>query len=490
MLTRRYGRSYENFDGDRGARRVRKRLTAIMECESELVPRINRILIATLGERRFANWFEKSARLTVSGDELIVLTGSPYLQTWIQRQFAAVLSEAAREVLGPGSRVCVEVEQQPNTAAAESSTDAAPRDKPAQRHDVAPRMAASRRRFAELTDFIPGAKNQLAFTAATEVAAAPGGALNPLCLYGGVGCGKTHLLEGIYRTIRREFPALQLLFLTAENFANYFTQALRERNLPSFHQKFRNVDVLLVDDVDFLNGKSGIEEEFLHTLKSLESRDRQMVLTADRHPRLLTKLSDELVTRMLCGIACRLESSDGDTRLEIVKQRVRRNTFPVAEEALEFVARRFTNNVRELEGAVNCLHTYHTMTKRRVSLQAAREVLTRLERDCLRVVRLADVEQAVCRLFQVSADELKSAKRARSLSQPRMLAMYLARRLTSCAYSEIGQFFGKRNHSTVMAAEKKIKRLIDENGEIRVCGEPWPLQEVLDSLEGQLKTGA
>lgn len=475
-----------------------KRQSGDMESNQELVARVKQALIARVGERRFANWFEKSTQLEVTGDELNVVAGSPYLQTWLQRQFTEPLRDVARDVIGPGSRVRFDV------GAPSSANGASPSPKPATplpdtpsrhngestRRDDGPRMAPSRRRFSDLHDFIPGAKNELALTAARQVAENPGGPLNPLCLYGGVGCGKTHLLEGIYRQTRRLYPALQVLFLTAENFANYFTQALRERSLPSFHQKFRNVDVLLVDEVDFLNGKSGIEEEFLHTLKSLEAHGRQVVLTCDRHPRLLSKLSDELVTRMLSGLACRLEAPDFETRLAIVRQRVQRTPFPIADEALVFVARRFTNNVRELEGAVNCLQTYYTMAKHRVTLQAAREVLARLERDCIRVIRLEDVEQAVCQLFHLTADELKSSKRTRSVSQPRMLAMYLARRLTTCAYSEIGLHFGNRNHSTVMAAEKKVRRLIDQNGEIRVCNEQWPLKEVLDSLESQLKTGS
>ncbi|MBX3436074.1 MAG: chromosomal replication initiator protein DnaA [Planctomycetaceae bacterium] len=463
-----------------------------MDCNQELVSRIQRALVAQLGERRYGNWFEKT-RLEVCGEVLIVWTSSPYLQSWMQRQFAQTLQTAAGDVIGPGVRVRFDVEAAPESLIQNGSPPQP--EKPqleslTSRRDAVPRTAASRRRFADLSEFIAGSKNELAYTAARQVAENPGGPLNPLCIYGGVGCGKTHLLEGIYRQVRRDFPALQVLFLTAENFANYFTQALRERSLPSFHQKFRNVDVLLVDDVDFFHGKSGIEEEFLHTLKSLESLGRQVVLTADRHPRLLNKMSDELVTRMLAGLACRLESSDLPTRLEIVRQRVRRQAFPVADEALDFIARRFSNNVRELEGAVNCLHTFHLMSKRRVTLQAARDVLARLERDCIRVVRLDDVEQAVCRMFQITADDLRSARRSRSVSQPRMLAMYLARRLTSCAYSEIGQFFGNRNHSTVMAAEKKIRRLIDAQGVIRVCADQWPLHEVIDSLESQLKTGS
>ncbi|MCA9109565.1 MAG: chromosomal replication initiator protein DnaA [Planctomycetaceae bacterium] len=473
-----------------------------MECVQELVSQIGRGLSANIGERRYANWFQKSTRLEISGDELIVYASSPYLQSWLQREFTGVIRQVAIEVLGPGSRVRLEVDASLSIAASQATAASVCNNSsnvPSQaedRHqnkeqgrDAAPRRAASRRRFSSLSEFIASEANQLALTAARQVAGSPGGALNPLCLYGGVGCGKTHLLEGIYRQVRREYPALQVLFLTAENFANYFTQALRERNLPSFHQKFRTVDVLLVDDVDFLCGKRGIEEEFLHTIKSLESDGRQIVLTADRHPRLLTKLSEELVTRMLSGMACRIESPDLEARQQIVRQLVQKGAFPVAEEALDFVARRFSNNVRELEGAMNCLQTYHMMTRGRVSLRAAREILARLERDCVRIVKLADIEKAVCRMFQVTPDELKSARRSRSVSQPRMLAMYLSRRLTACAYSEIGEFFGKRNHSTVMAAERKVRRLIDENGDIRVCAEEWPLKELVDSLESQLKMG-
>jgi len=479
-----------------------------MECVQELVSQIGRALMAKIGERRYANWFQKSTRLEVLGDELIVYAGSPYLQSWLQREFAPSIRQVSKDVIGPGTRVRFDVDASLSIAttssASETVAEKASSDSPGTQpqhcdkdrardndraRDAAPRRAASRRRFAGLSDFIASEANQLAFTATRQVADTPGGALNPLCLYGGVGCGKTHLLEGVYRQVRREFPALQVLFLTAENFANYFTQALRDRNLPSFHQKFRTVDVLLVDDIDFLHGKRGIEEEFLHTLKSLESDGRQIVMTADRHPRLLTKLSDELVTRMLSGMACRLEAPDLETRQQIVRQLVRKSTFPVADEALDFVARRFSNNVRELEGAINCLQTYHSMTRSRVSLRAAREILARLERDCVRIVKMADIEKAVCHMFQVTADELKSPKRSRSVSQPRMLAMYLSRHLTACAYSEIGQYFGNRNHSTVMAAERKVRRLIDEDGEIRVCADEWPLKELVNSLESQLKMG-
>ena len=321
-----------------------------------------------------------------------------------------------------------------------------------------------------------------------QVCERPGALFNPLYLHGPVGAGKAHLLEGIYLQIRRRFPSLQVVYLTAESFTNYFTQALRQHSLPSFRQRFRNVDVLLIDDIDFLDSKRVIQEEFLHTFKQLESHGRQIVISSDRHPRLLSKISDELQTRFLSGMVCRLEAPDLDTRQRIVERKVQKLAVDISPEAIEFVAQRFKNNVRELEGALHCLHTYQRMTAKRVSLNSARTVLSELERDCIKVVRMTDIEQVVCELFGVQADELKSAKRSAALSQPRMLAMYLSRKHTRAAYSEIGQYFGGRNHSTVMSAEKKIIAWLDEQLPVKIASQTWSINEVMETLEQQLQT--
>ena len=178
--------------------------------------------------------------------------------------------------------------------------------------------------------------------------------------------------------------------------------------------------------------------------------------TADCHPRLMSKMSDELTTRFLCGLVSRLESPDLQTRRLIVRAKMQPFAGQISDDSMDFVARRFVHSVRELEGALHTLQTWYSMTKRKVSIQTARQALSELERDCIRVVRLPDIEAAVCQLFGIDAGDLKSEKRTRSVSQPRMLAMFLARRHTQAAYKEIGDFFGGRNHSTVVAAEKKV----------------------------------
>ena len=480
---------------------------------------LQRELEQAIGPRRYEHWFDQKTNLSVEDDELTVGVSNPFVLTWMQKHFRDVLSDVAQSVIGPSARIRFEVvartesparlELPPLTGqpAPASLTATAgelkasgvtllaekrerdPQPERREPQDTPSRPAAAgQRRFADLSDFVEGSSSQLALTAVRQVCERPGALFNPLYLHGPVGTGKTHLLEGIYLQIRRRFPSLQVMYLTAESFTNYFTQALRQHTLPSFRQRFRNVDVLLIDDIDFLDSKRVIQEEFLHTFKQLESHGRQIVISSDRHPRLLSKISDELQTRFLSGMVCRLEAPDLDTRQRIVERKVQKLAADISPEAIEFVAQRFKNNVRELEGALHCLHTYQRMTAKRVSLNSARTVLSDLERDCIKVVRMTDIEQVVCELFGVQADELKSSKRSAALSQPRMLAMFLARKHTRAAYSEIGQYFGGRNHSTVMSAEKKIRAWLDEQLPVKIASQTWSINEVMETLEQQLQT--
>jgi chromosomal replication initiator protein len=451
---------------------------------------VEQVLISLIGERQFDHWFRRKTRLDVVDQELVVYAASPFLQKWMQKQHRTVLAEAARSVIGPAAHVRYELDA--NLALVSPKTPAASAPRPVViKAPAAPAAAPIRqgRRFADLADLVVGDCNRLALTAVRQAAERVDGAAGPLFIYGPVGSGKSHLLEGLYRDIRRANPALQVLFLTSEQFTNYFTQGFRDHTLPAFRQRFRTVDVLLVDDVDFLDGKRAVQEEFLHTFQQLESHGKLVVACGDRHPRLLTKISDELKTRFLSGMVCRLELPDLETRERIAASKAGRLAADLSPETLKYVARRFAGSVRELEGALHCLQVYHRMTGRRVCVAAAREVLEDLERDCLKVVRMADIERAVCDMFGVDAADLKSAGRTRSVSEPRMLAMYLARRHTRAAYSEIGQYFGGRNHATVISADRKVAAWLDQNQEVKVASQNWRLKDVLDTLEQQLLAG-
>ncbi len=451
---------------------------------------ILRELSATIGDQAYQNWFRDKTSLTIQDDEVTIGVASPFLADWLQKKYRSAVREAAQPVLGPSVRVRFDVD--PQVAAAQlnngGSADEPPKIK---KSPAAPPPSPGRRRrgrrFADLNDFVKGPCNEMALTAANQICDSSDANLNPLLFHGPVGIGKTHLLEGIYRRLRRENRDLQAVYLTSEAFANYFTDALRNHTLPSFRHKFRTVDILLVDDIDFLEGKRVIQEEFLHTFKQLASHGRQIVLAGNKHPRLSAKLSDELKTRFLSGMVCRMEPPGAETRREIVFRKAGRLSGKFTDDALNFIVDRFRNNVRELEGALNCLQTYYCLTHRRVGLTAAKQVLADLERDCIRVVRMADVEEAVCNLFGIDAAYLKSPKRGRTASQPRMLAMYLARKHTRAAYSEIGGYFGGRNHSTVISAEKRVHSLVDGAATIQIASQTWRVQDVLDTLEQQLR---
>ena len=468
-----------------------------------------RLLSQQVGQRSFQNWFAGKVSLKLEASLLIIGVASPFLLTWMQKKFSSEIYATAIACIGPAAEYRFEVD--PRLASQELSSKAQPAtsqingdttnrklmppsDQKTERidggHQPAQQPAQPApykgRRFADLSTFLSGKSNQLAFMATLQASEQPGALYNPLFIHGGVGLGKTHLLEGFYRRIRQQYPSLQVVFLTAESFGNYFSKALQERSLPSFRQRFRNVDVLIIDDIDFFESKRIFQEELLHTIKHLESHGRQLIFSSDRHPRLLTKMSEELTTRFLSGLVCRVETPETELRLQIARQRALQLKTPITEGALEYVARRFTHNVRELEGAINCLQTWHVMTKQKITTTMARQVLADLERDCIRIVKMDDIKQIVCSTFGISEADLKSSRRARNISQPRMLAMFLARKLTQAAYSEIGDFFGGRNHSTVMFAEKKVRKWLENQSSIRVALQDWSTEEIIESLEQQL----
>jgi len=500
---------------------------ASSEAQSCSTQELLREIEAFVGSKNFEHWFRGKVSLKLHTDELVLGIGSTFLLTWMQKHFLAQVAAAAQKVMGSSARVRFEVDPHASRsngrkngaqsapsadhndapaadagppslsiAGGARKADPSPAERPAQAAPLSVPLANATqvhrngsRRFADLADFVPGPNNELALLAARQVCDAPGARFNPLFLYGNAGMGKTHLLEGIYRMIRRKHPTHQVLYLTSEDFANHFTQALREHALPGFRHRFRGVDMLLIDDVDFFDGKRVIQEEFLHTFQQLQSHGRQVVVAADRHPRLLTKVCEDLTTRFVSGLVCRIEPPDFETRRKIVEHKAARLREAVAPEALTLIAQKFRNNVRELEGALNCLESYFGLTRRKISLTAARQVLAGMDRDCVRIVRIPDVEQAVCRFFGVAAGDLRGSRRSRGLSQPRMLAMFLIRKHTHAAYSEIGRHFGGRNHSTVIAAEKRVQALLAADAPIRVSSTTWRMEELLNCIEQQLQVG-
>ena len=448
--------------------------------------------------KSYDHWIKDKIRLSIADDTLTVGVASPFILAWMQRQFSVVFRTVAREVLGASARVVFQVDARLGLPVSRAATGRKSRDGQSQSNDQSstttakPALAESPprsrgRRFATLADFVAGPESELALAAARQLCESPRTFQGPLYLFGEVGLGKTHLLEGVSQQLRRCPTMRQVAYFTAESFTNYYTEALRGRTLPAFRNRFRKLDALIVDDIDFLDGKRGIQQEFLHTVQHLEQRRRLVVLASDRHPRLLTRTMDELMSRFLAGTICRIGAPDFETRFRILEQRATRLKHRPTRAVLEYIANRFRGNVRELEGALNCLDVYAGISAGPLGVGTARRVLGDLERDCLRTLRVADIEQAVCETLGVDADDVRSAKRSRSVSQPRMVAMYLARKHTQATYGEIGAHFGGRNHSTVIAAVRKMNGLLHAPEDDRPAGQSSTFEEMIRSIEGQLR---
>jgi chromosomal replication initiator protein len=326
----------------------------------------------------------------------------------------------------------------------------------------------------------------VAAAAALSAVEQPGQAANPLVLHGPVGTGKTHLLEGIYVGLRKHCPDWRVCFITAEDFTNRFVQALRHNKLAGFRKQFREVDALLLDDLHFLVRAKATHLEFLHTFDSLQTEGRQVVVTCDCHPRLTEDFLPELADRLLGGAVWGLQPPDAATRLDLLRSKAAKANSLIAEEVLKFLANQLRGNVRELEGALNSLRHYARVTGRAIDIPLAREALGDLLRHAVRVVQLADVDAAVCQVLRLPPGTLQSKARAWSVSHPRMLAVYLARKHTASSYAEIGAHFGGRNHSTAVAAEKRVRQWLAGDDTLSLNERPWRVRELIELAERSL----
>ncbi|MEZ6039242.1 MAG: chromosomal replication initiator protein DnaA [Planctomycetaceae bacterium] len=469
-----------------------------------------------VGDQDFAHWFQRRTRIRVSSDQLLIHVPNPFILNWLLKRFRSQLSAAAQTVLGPSASFLLEVDasllkadesgasagsvpsvadrassenQIPSTSGSDSSGSAVnPFAQARKGQAVSPAGSALRRKFRTFATFINGDSNNLAALAARQVASAPGERFNPLYIYGGTGTGKTHLLEGIYSEVRRSRPHAQVMYLTTESFTNYFTSALSSRTVPSFRQRFRNVDVLLIDNVEFLDNKRATQEEFLHTIVQVTEHGGQVVVSSDRHPRMLTKHREELTTRFMGGLVCRIENPDEETCLSIARSTAMNLTAQFSDDVLQYVARRCRKNIREIQGALNSLDGQYSLNGRRITLATAREVLGELTQECHRLVRISDVERVVCEAFGVSTSDLRSSTRRKAISLPRSIAMFISRRMTKSAYREIGLYFGGRDHSTVVAAERRIAELISSEAAMPLpsscTGKSVP--DVIEELQARL----
>lgn len=349
-------------------------------------------------------------------------------------------------------------------------------------------VQSPRRRFATLESFVVGPCNRLAHASA-QSATERLGSVTPLVVHGPHGCGKTHLLEAIWSAARANGRAVNAVYLAAEQFTTLFLSALRGSGLPSFRRKYRGVELLLIDDLQFFSRKKATLVELLHTIDSLSREGRQLVFSCDRPPHELSDLGPELTTRLSGGMVCKIEAPNAQTRLQLVHQFANRLNFVLPDDVAELIATEITAGARELSGAVNRLHAAGRLLGHTIDLNFAVETLAEMMQAGTKAVRLADIEHAVCDVFGLAKNSLQSGRRAKDVSTPRMLAMFLARKLTRAGLTEIGAHFGRRSHSTVISAHKRVTDWMANQSEIDLGPQRCKIDDALRRVEAQLRTG-
>jgi chromosomal replication initiator protein len=422
---------------------------------------ISQRLRESLNASTFANWFGAATPVEQDADTLVVAVPNEFTKTWIEGHFGSLLNAAAAE-----HDLTLELRVAVSEAVAAAKADAAAEDTGTEEGPVTSVRGLNPRYTFDL--FVIGPSNRFAHAAALAVAESPAQAYNPLFIYGSTGLGKTHLLQAVGQYVAQQHRDLSVRYVTTETVLNEFVDALRDKNTAGFKIRYRTYDVLLVDDIQFIEGKDTLQEEFFHTFNSLYEAGKQIIISSDRQPRELATLEARLKSRFEWGLITDIQPPDLETRIAILRKKVATDRLDVADkDVLTFIADRVTSNIRELEGALTRVIAYASLTGRPITASVADEVLKDLfPGGSARAITIEQVQAAVCEWFGVSQADLRGDKRPQSIAYPRHIAMYLCRELTDQSLPKIGAKFGGRDHSTVMHGVRRIGDLIREDRDV------------------------
>jgi chromosomal replication initiator protein len=429
--------------------------------------RVREGLIGRLGPNTFGTWIAPLHLAQLKNGVARFDVPTPFHGDWVQRnygdQIASLLSSEGEAVDRLEFAVRAPDRMQPAAAAPKAGRPAANRSARARPTEEDLPGAPLDTRFT-FDSFVVGKPNELAHAAARRVAEGGPVTFNPLFLYGGVGLGKTHLMHAIAHELQARHPDLRVLYLSAEQFMYRFVQALREKQVMDFKQLFRSVDVLMVDDVQFIAGKDSTQEEFFHTFNALVDQNRQIVLSADRAPGEIKDLEERIKSRLQCGLVVDLHPTDYELRLGILQTkaefyRSQYRGLVIAAGVLEFLAHRITTNVRVLEGALTRLFAFASLVGREITLDLTQDCLSDILRQSDRKLTIEEIQRKVAEHYNIRLSDMIGPKRLRNIARPRQVAMYLAKQLTSRSLPEIGRRFGGRDHTTIMHGVRKIEEL-------------------------------
>jgi chromosomal replication initiator protein len=438
-------------------------------------------LQVSLSPANYETWVRDTQLIDVDDQRFRIAVPNGFAKDWLESRYRSLISQTLARIVGYSVQVEFVVGATPDAAApADAAIDQADSGEPAARNGTSAQVRLEPGRVGgeggtsninpryTFSNFIVGSANRLAHAASLSVAERPGHAYNPLFLYGGVGLGKTHLMHAIGNQVAAKFPRKRVVYATSEKFTNEFITSIQQGKIDEFRARYRRIDLLLIDDIQFIADKERTQEEFFHTFNAIHEDGKQIVLSSDRPPKAILTLEERLRSRFEWGLIADLTAPDLETRIAILRAKAEEGAVPITSDVIEFIARKVVSNIRELEGALNRIVAYASMGAMPISIELAQAVLSNvLYNPKKRQVTPERIARAVSDYYSVPMDVLQGQKRDKAIVMPRQIAMFLMREETDVSLLRIGAELGGRDHSTVLHACDKITRESAVNDELR-----------------------
>jgi chromosomal replication initiator protein len=406
------------------------------------------------------SWVRPCRLVAIEGDHLRIAAPNPFSRNWLLEHHLPVLKGAAQDCIGGDPRISIEVDER-----LEARSPDAP---PLPAHPgVAPGTVEGLNPRYTFDSFVVGSSNQFAQAACQAVAELPSRAYNPLFIYGGVGLGKTHLLHAVGHQSAKLFPGLTVVYLSSERFTNELINAIRYDRTAEFRGRYRTIDLLLIDDIQFISGKERTQEEFFHTFNDLYESRKQIIVSSDCSPKDIPEIEERLRSRFEWGLIADIQPPDFETRVAILKKKAALERVLLPDDVAYLIAGRVKSNIRELEGSLTRMIAFCALTGREMNVDLAQEVLADLWGEEEKIITIEQVQRKVCELFGVKPSDLKAKTRTKTIAFPRQIAMYLSRQLTHASLAEVGRAFGGKDHTTVLHAVDKINTLLQEDPKLK-----------------------
>ncbi|WP_397536697.1 chromosomal replication initiator protein DnaA [Rummeliibacillus pycnus] len=408
----------------------------------------------------FETWLKSTKLLAYKGDTVTIAAPNSFGREWLENHYVHLIAAILAEITGKDLHIRFVVQQDPNLENFDIPSPGIP-----EKQNEQPETSSGMLNLKNTFDtYVIGAGNRFAHAASLAVAEAPAKAYNPLFIYGGVGLGKTHLMHAIGHYVLEHNPNAKVVYLSSEKFTNEFINSIRDNKAEAFRNKYRSVDVLLIDDIQFLAGKESTQEEFFHTFNTLHEESKQIVISSDRPPKEIPTLEDRLRSRFEWGLITDIAPPDLETRIAILRKKAKADNLDIPNEVMLYIANQIDSNIRELEGALIRVVAYSSLVNEDITADLAAQALKNIIPNATpRTLTILDIQKAVGEHYHIKLEDFTAKKRTKSIAFPRQVAMYLSREMTDCSLPKIGDEFGGRDHTTVIHAHEKISSLLKDD---------------------------